>query len=134
MNWLSENWFLLVAFAALLGSAVWIIYCFRGLPTEKQKEKVMEWLIWACVETEKKLQSNTGQLKLRDVYDKFCAVPAFKWVAIILSFKQFSSYVSDALITVNKMLVNNKTLAQYVYGCRAEVEVEKIKKQLGVEP
>lgn len=132
MNWIIENWFLVVAIAAVLGVSVAAAYYFLGMPTEKQKEKVKEWLIWACIEAEKKLQSDTGQLKLRDVYNKFCAVPAFKWCAIIISFDEFSNLVSDALYKVKLMLINNKALAEYVYGKNnAEKEVAKIKEQLG---
>lgn len=93
-------------------------------------EKVKEWLIWACIEAKKALQSGTGQLKLRQVYDMFCAVPAFTWVAKVISFETFSDLVSDALVEVKEMLVNNKVLAEYVYGANAETEIEKIKNQL----
>lgn len=130
MTWLIENWFLLVAIAAALGVSVWAVYRFFGLPTEKQREKVKEWLIWACIEAERALQSGTGQLKLRQVYDMFCAVPAFSWVAKVISFDVFSEWVSDALITVKEMLVNNEALSTYVYGDNADAEIKKIKEQL----
>ena len=130
MSWLIENWFLLVAIAAALGVSVWAVYRFFGLPTEKQREKVKEWLIWACIEAERALQSGTGQLKLRQVYDMFCAVPAFSWVAKVISFDVFSEWVSDALITVKEMLVNNEALSTYVYGDNADAEIKKIKEQL----
>ena len=61
----------------------------------------------------------------------FCAVPAFTWVAKLISFETFSDWVSDALVTAKEMLVNNSNLAKYVYGENAEEEVEKIKEQLG---
>lgn len=130
MKWLVENWFLVVALAAALGVAVFAVYRFAGLPTEKQREKVKEWLIWACIKAEKSLQSGTGQLKLRQVYDMFCAVPAFTWVAKIVSFEVFSDWVTDALKQAKEMLVNNKNLAIYVYGENADEEVKKIKAQL----
>lgn len=133
MEHLIENWFLIVATVAVVASVICLVIRFMGMPTEKQKEKVMEWLKWACVEAEKKLQSDTGKLKLREVYDKFCAVPAFKWVAIIISFKQFEEWVSDALIEAKKMLASNTSLAKYVYGENSESEVAKIKVQLGGE-
>ena len=130
MTWLIENWFLLVAIAAALGVSVLAVYRFFGLPTEKQREKVKEWLIWACIEAERALQSGTGQLKLRQVYDMFCSVPAFTWVAKLISFELFSEWVSDALVTAKEMMINNKALAEYVYGNKANVEVKKIKDQL----
>lgn len=131
MSWLIENWYLIVGGVALLGFAIWLIYGFFKMPTDKQVSKVKNWLIWACIEAERALQSGTGQLKLRQVYDMFCAVPAFTWVAKIISFETFSDWVSDALITVKEMLSTNKSLANYVYGDNAEKEVAKIKEQLG---
>lgn len=130
MNWLIENWMVVFGIAVAFVLAVLIVYRFFGLPTEKQIEKIKEWLIWACVEAEKALQSGTGQLKLRQVYDMFCAVPAFSWVAKVISFDVFSEWVSDALITVKEMLVNNEALSTYVYGDNADAEIKKIKEQL----
>lgn len=131
MDLLTENWFLIVAFIAIVAVVICLIFRFLGMPTEKQKAKVKEWLVWACIEAEKALQSGTGQLKLRQVYDMFCAVPAFTWVARVISFELFSTWVSDALTEVKKMLISNKNLAEYVYGDNAEVEVAKLKEQLG---
>lgn len=132
MEWVIRNWFLVVALTACIVALIWVVFRFFALPTEEQKAKVKEWLIWACIEAEKKLQSDTGKLKLREVYDKFCAVPAFKWVAIVISFKQFEEWVSDALLEAKKMLVSNEALAEYVYGkYHAENEVEKLKEQIG---
>lgn len=134
MNWLIENWFLVVALVACGIVGIWLVIRFLGMPTEKQKEKIKEWMKWACIEAEKELKSGTGQAKLRKVWDRFCAVPAFKWVAIFISFKQFSDMLDVALIEAKKMLVNNKDIANYVYGKdKAIAEVAKIKVQMGVE-
>ena len=130
MTWLIENWMVVFGLAVAVIISVLVVYRFFGLPTEEQKEKVKEWLIWACIEAEKALQSGTGQLKLRQVYDMFCAVPAFSWVAKVISFDVFSEWVSDALITVKEMLVNNEALSTYVYGDNADAEIKKIKEQL----
>ena len=130
MTWLIENWMVVFGLAVAVIIAVLVVYRFFGLPTEKQVEKIKEWLIWACIEAEKALQSGTGQLKLRQVYDMFCAVPAFSWVAKVISFDVFSDWVSDALITVKEMLVNNEALSTYVYGDNADAEIKKIKEQL----
>ena len=130
MNWLIENWMVVFGLAVAVILAAIVVYRFFGMPTEKQVEKIKEWLIWACVEAEKALQSGTGQLKLRQVYDMFCAVPAFSWVAKVISFDVFSEWVSDALITVKEMLVNNEALSTYVYGDNADAEIKKIKEQL----
>ena len=130
MNWLVENWYLLIGGIAVVAFVIYCIRTFFNMPTNKQVAKVKEWLIWACIEAEKALQSGTGQLKLRQVYDMFCSVPAFTWVAKVISFELFAKWVSDALVTVKEMLVNNPTLATYVYGDKATEEVEKLKTQL----
>lgn len=130
MTWLIENWMVVFGLAVAVIIAVLVVYRFFGLPTEKQREKVKEWLIWACIEAERALQSGTGQLKLRQVYDMFCAVPAFTWVAKLISFELFSEWVSDALATAKEMMINNKALAEYVYGEYTDAEIKKIKEQL----
>ena len=130
MTWLIENWMVVFGLAVAVIIAVLVVYRFFGLPTEKQVEKIKEWLIWACIEAERALQSGTGQLKLRQVYDMFCAVPAFSWVAKVISFDVFSEWVSDALINVKEMLLNNEALSTYVYGDNADAEIKKIKEQL----
>lgn len=130
MSWIIDNWYIVIGLITFLAFCIWLVLGFFKMPTDKQMEKVKEWLIWACIEAEKALQSGTGQLKLRQVYDMFCAVPAFTWVAKVISFETFSDLVSDALVEVKEMLVNNKVLAEYVYGTNAETEIEKIKNQL----
>ncbi len=130
MNWIIENWFLVVALAACAGVSVWTVCRFAGLPTDRQKKKIKEWLVWACIEAERELQSGTGQLKLRKVYDAFCAVPAFSVAAKLISFETFSAWLKDALREAKEMLIKNNSLALYVYGDKAEEEVEKLRQQL----
>ncbi|MDD7026331.1 MAG: hypothetical protein PUI46_04475 [Lachnospiraceae bacterium] len=121
---------LIAAALTLIGAAVVVAYRFLGQPSEKQVAKIKEWLIWACIEAERGLQSGTGQLKLREVWNLFCAVPAFGWVARIISFDTFSGWVTEALSTVKRMLVENHRLASYVYGDKAIDEVAKLWEQL----
>lgn len=133
MEWLIENWFLIVALLSCGVVGICFVFRFLGMPTEKQKKKVREWLVWACIEAERALQSGTGQLKLREVWNLFCAVPAFTWVARVISFEEFSDWVSESLTEAKQMLVSNKALAAYVYGKdNADAEVAKIKGQIGV--
>lgn len=133
MDWLIENWFLILALLSCVAVAICLVFRFLGMPTEKQKAKVKEWLIWACIEAERALQSGTGQLKLREVWNMFCAVPTFTWVARIITFELFSEWVSDALVEVKQMLISNNNLAEYVYGKdNAENEVSKLREQMEV--
>ena len=130
LDWLIENWFLVVALITCIAFVISLIIRFLGLPTEKQQKKVKEWLVWGCIEAERALQSGTGQLKLREVWNMFCAVPTFTWVARLITFELFSTWVSDALLTMKEMLINNPALADYVYGKNATGQVEYLKKQI----
>lgn len=130
MNWIVENWFLVVAFLACIAGIVGAVIYYVGLPTEEQKEKIRQWLIYACIEAEKELQSGTGQLKLRKVWNKLCNISAFAPVVKAISFDTFSEWVTDALRKAKEMLINNKTLATYVYGDNANEEIEKLRRQL----
>lgn len=131
INFLITNWYLTIVLLALIYTAFLAVKGFMGLSGDKQQAKVKEWLIWACIEAEKKLQSGTGQLKLREVYNAFCSVPAFSVIAKFISFDLFSLWVGEALVEAKKMLTTNLDLAKYVYGEAAGKEVEKLKTQIG---
>ncbi len=130
MNWLINNWYLIIGGIALLAFVVYCVYTFCKMPSDKQTAKVKQWLIWACIEAEKALQSGTGQAKLLRVYEMFCLIPAFTWVSKIISFELFSKWVKEALVKAKEMLVENGDLANYVYGNNAKIEVKKIQEQL----
>lgn len=130
MNNIINDWYIYMAILALVVVAIWLVYRFFSLPTEKQLAKVKEWLIFAIIEAEKALQSGTGKLKLRSVYNTFLSIPSFNWIARIISFEQFSDMVDEALETVKMMLCNNATLAEYVYGENAKEETSKMREQL----
>ncbi|MBO5473584.1 MAG: hypothetical protein J6A08_07355 [Lachnospiraceae bacterium] len=128
--WLADNWMVLVGIGAAAVLAVSAAYRFLGMPTEKQQAKVKEWLIWACIEAEKALQIGTGQAKLRKVYEAFVSIPAFSWIARVISFDTFSEWVNDALAEAKVMMINSGALAKYVYGENADSEVERLRIQI----
>ena len=100
MDWLINNWYLIVAAGAVIGAAVFAVRKFLGLPTEQQIRNFQEWLKWAVAEAEKQLGSGTGQLKLRLVYDM--AVEKFPWITKLVTFEEFAMWVDEALIWLNK--------------------------------
>lgn len=114
MEFLIENWPLIVGAVAVLATAGVAIARFTGLPTEKQLAKVKEWLLWAVTEAEKDLGGGTGKLKLRQVYDLF--VQRFPWLAKAVSFELFSSLVDEALEEMREMLGNNQAVKAFVEG------------------
>ena len=114
MNFIIENWYIILALAAVLGVAAWYVYRYFNLPSEAQLAKVREWLLWAVTEAEKELGGGTGKLKLRQVYDLF--VTRFPWLARIVPFDRFSSMVDDALEDMREMLKTNQAVKAHVSG------------------
>lgn len=114
MNWVAENWFLLVALAAVLGVSACAVYRFVGLPTEKQLGKIKEWLLYAVTMAERELGGGTGRLKLRYVYDWF--LKTFPWLAKVVSFELFSSLVDEALEEMKQLMESNAAVSELVMG------------------
>lgn len=114
MNWLIDNWSLIVAAVAVIACAAGAVIGFKRLPKEEQIKNVKEWLKWAVTEAERELGSGTGQLKLRRVYDM--AIAQFPWIAEIVTFATFSVWVDDALIWLNKQLESNNAIITRVKG------------------
>ena len=130
MNFIIENWYFIVLAVAVLVVSAIAVYTFINYPTSEKIRKVKEWLLFAVVEAEKEFGSSTGQIKLRYVYDLFIA--KFPAISKVISFDSFSLLVDEALKQFKKLLINNKTLQEKVYGNELNTEErEKIKKQIG---
>lgn len=114
MEWLINNWYLVVGALALFLCAVFAVIGFFKLPTDKQIDNLKEWLKLAVTQAEKELGSKTGQLKLRYVYD--LAISKFSWVESFLTFEEFSDYVDEALIWLEAQLESNKAVQNLVKG------------------
>ena len=114
MNFLVENWFLIIALASVLGVSIYVAIRFFKLPTSEQIAKVKEWLVFACMEAEKELGGKTGKLKLRMVYDMF--LTKFNWLAKVISFDDFSKMVDESLEIFKEMLKSNKAVKNFVAG------------------
>ena len=114
MDFLFENWFVIVALltmVAFVGIAIWR---FWKLPTDEQIVAVRAWLLIAVTQAERELGEKTGKLKLRYVYDLF--VVRFPWLAKVIPFSIFSALVDDALIEMHQMLDTNEVVKKYVEG------------------
>lgn len=114
MEFIVDNWVVIVVALAILAVAIVAIVRFVGLPTASQLAKVKEWLLWAVTEAEKELGGGTGQLKLRQVYDLF--VTRFPWLAKLISFELFSDMVDEALEEMRHLLDTNTAVAAFVSG------------------
>jgi hypothetical protein len=114
MQFLIENWFLIVVAVAVIIVAARAVYAFMKRPTDAQLNSVKEWLLWACTEAEKELGGGTGKLKLRYVYDAFLS--KFPVLAKVITFDMLSDLVTDVLVSMREILATNNSANAYVYG------------------
>ena len=119
MKYIVENWFVIVGLIAVLAAGGYAVYVFVKMPSDKQLNKVREWLLYAVTKAEKELGGGTGQIKLRYVYDMFVA--RFAWLARMISFEAFSMMVDEALERMKKMLESNKAMQTLVSGEAGEM-------------
>ena len=112
MDWLINNWFMLIVLAAIIAALFVAVKKFFGLPKDEQLEKVREWLLYAVTMAEKEYGSGTGKLKLRFVYDMFLV--KFNWIAMVISFEKFSELVDKALEEMRPMLDQNERVKEIV--------------------
>lgn len=114
MNYIVENWFIIMALVIILACIIVAIVNFIKSGKESQLSNLKSWLLYATALAEKELGSGTGQLKLRYVYDMF--VIKFPWLAKMLSFETFSNMVDDALDSMKELLYTNDYVREYVKG------------------
>lgn len=114
MDWMVENWYMVIALICLGAMAGIAVYNFAMIPTNEQLNKVREWLILAVVEAERAMGGGTGAIKLRMVYGLF--LDKFPWLVKVISFDQFSKMVDEALDVMREMLQNNKAVKEFVSG------------------
>ena len=112
MNYIVDNWYIIFSIIILIALFIYLAIKFFKMPSNKQLNKVREWLLLAVTNAEKELGSGTGKLKLRYVYDMFLG--KFPWIAKVITFEQFSYLVDDALDEMRELLATNKAIAQIV--------------------
>lgn len=113
MNWLIDNWYVVVGLVAILGVVIFAIYKFAGLPSSEKFEKVKKWLLAIVIEAERIYGSKTGKAKLSYVYGLF--VKQFPFISMLLSFGDFSKLVDSALEEMKQLLIESETLQTYIH-------------------
>lgn len=106
MEWLVDNWSLLVVLVCAIGGVVFGCKKFAQSGKTNQLKKVKEWLLFACVEAERDFGSGKGQLKLRYVYDMF--VEKFGVIKYIVTFEEFSNMVDEVLESAIEFFENRQ--------------------------
>mgnify|MGYP001171231928 CR=1 FL=1 len=71
-EWIVENWFIIVALAAVAGGVACAIYKFAGLPTKEQVAKIKQWLLLAVTTkgTRKRNRSTQTQICVRPIHQQ----------------------------------------------------------------
>ena len=118
MEWMVDNWYLIVTLVAVVTAIASLVFQFSGKPNTEQLMAVNEWLKFAVVEAEKALGSGTGQLKLRLVWNM--AIERFDWLDRVMEFDTFSYYVDLALVWMRTQLENNEKISTYIEGGKAD--------------
>lgn len=122
MEFLRDNWYMIIIFLCLavgVGIAIWR-FCL--LSDEEKYAQVRGWLLQAVILAEQEYGSGTGKMKLSAVYDAFCS--ALPWIARALPFEKFSAYVDDALAEAKALLAQNKDIAALAETMIAEKNTE----------
>lgn len=112
MEFLINNWPIIVGIVAVIAVAALAVKTFLNYPRAEQLNKVKEWLLFAVIQAEKELGGGTGQIKLRYVYDMFVA--RFPAVAKFITFETFSYMVDEALVKMRHLLETNQKIEKYV--------------------
>ena len=112
MQWLINNWTLLIVIFAFISVGFHYFRKFQSLPSEEQLIKVREFLLWAVFEAEKYYGEKTGQIKLRYVYSLFCE--HFPSLVALIPFDIFESLVDAALEQMRHLLETNEYIKKYV--------------------
>lgn len=112
MAFFLEYWYLWVVFLSILALAGVQAYQLLHHPSDKQLEPVRQWLVYAVIQAERELGMQTGQVKLRAVYDQF--LTKFPWLGPLVPFATFTTLVDEALSEMEKLLDENDGVLAYV--------------------
>ena len=108
---------IIIGFLVVLGLYVRIKDIISG--------NIVEWLVDKVGDAEAYFGSETGQLKLRSVYNTFVSQRPI--LAIFISFKTFSVLVDAALEKFEDMIENNEKIKEWYEKKKAEIESKKDK-------
>lgn len=112
MNYVIENWYLIVATLCIVAIAALYVKTFYAKPQKEQLDQIRKWLLIAVIECEANLGSKTGRIKLSMCYDMFVrALPA---LAAIVPFETFTRLVDEALDEMKEILADNPEVLEKV--------------------
>ncbi len=113
MQFIIDNWSLLVAILALIFAAILSVKKWLTLPPEEREKQIKQWLLYVVIQAESELGGGgTGRVKLSSVYGKF--VEKFGVIALLMPFDKFSKLVDEALEQMRHMLESNERIKAIV--------------------
>lgn len=112
MDWIINNWYMIIVGIIALIVLGFAIYKFVKLPKIEKFRKIKEVLLYWVTLAEKEYDSGMGVLKLREVYDKFTS--KYKIISLFISFERFSKWVDDALDKMREILEKNKNVNAFI--------------------
>ena len=102
MQFVIDNWAMILTFIFVIIVAVQRIIEFISLPTDKKITEVKARLLIWVTKAENDLGSGTSTLKFAQVYNDFCV--AFPYLKKWISLDKFEEYVKEALVEMRKVL------------------------------
>lgn len=120
VEYLINNWTLLVSLFALVVVVIATIIGFFKLPKSVKSERFRKWLLYTVTEAEREMGDGTGELKLLKAYEEF--VKRFPVLSLIVPFKSFKNMVDEALAQMRQMLQGNEEIKGYVEELHEEVD------------
>ena len=112
MEWLIENWYVIVGLMATTSFITYKIVVFIKMPHADKRQLLMSALQGMVAEAERELGKSTGVLKLRKVYSQALAV--FPWIAEVYTFEQFEGLVNQALDWMKEQASKNPAFKEYI--------------------
>lgn len=112
INFILENWYLLVVAFVVLILMIIGAYNFIMSSKEEQITKIKQWLLAAVTAAEAELGAKTGQIKLSAVYDAF--LEAFPKLRVFISVDRFKVLVDEVLEQMRHLIATNEAVQKLV--------------------
>lgn len=98
--------FVAIAVMVIFIATIYVIDFIKNKSREEKIVAVKEWLLFCVTKMENIYGSGTGQMKLRAAWD--FALQRFPFLAMIVTFDEFSKWIDEALEQMKEMLKNDK--------------------------
>lgn len=97
---------LIVVILVVVLAVSYFVFTFIRKSREEKITAVKEWLLFCVTKMENIYGSGTGQIKLRAAWD--FALQRFPFLAMLVTFDEFSKWIDEALEKMKDMLKNEK--------------------------